>query len=51
MHTNLAHGDGGGTHILLGYLRDSLAGVSVSKSSDGGFKTGGRAFDLCRPPI
>jgi hypothetical protein len=51
MHTNLAHG-GGGIRILLRYLKDSLAGVSVSKSPGGGLKPRGRAaaFDLYRSP-
>jgi hypothetical protein len=52
MHTNLAHGDGSGIHILLRYLKDSLASVSISKSPGGGLKRRGctAAFDLYRSP-
>jgi hypothetical protein len=52
MHTNLAHGGRSGIHILLRYLKDSLAGVSVSKASGGGLKPRRRAaaFDLYRSP-
>jgi len=52
MHTNLAHGGGSGIHILLGYLKDSLAGVSVSKSAGGGLTPHRRpaVFDFYRSP-
>jgi hypothetical protein len=52
MHTNLAHGGGSGIHILLRYLKDPLARVSISKSPGGGLKPRGcaAAFDLYRSP-
>jgi hypothetical protein len=52
MHTNLAHRGSGGIHVLLRYLKHSLAGVSVSKPPGGGMKPRRRTatFNLrCSP--
>ena len=52
MHTNLAHGSSGSIHVLLRYLKDPLAGISVPKPTGGRLKPRGctAPFNLrCTP--